>query len=513
MIWLKRAARLASVALVLAAQVPSRGAANDAGAPLPSLAEIRARLVATAAMPSSYRLTKTILSSDGSATTVQVVHRGDDERTTRDVGPLRVESGVYHGTHWIEDQNGQIVRVRTDAVDEARSDQATFTTVRDPDGDGHHLVISTVTAHKVGRRETVDTATWRVERVETFSVDGTIVRTEDDVRASDGVSFPHHIHTVNPIEKSTSDERVTAFTAGPVTDEEVAPPPSGPPVVHFPPGRNVVRIPFRYVEGELIVRVTVAGRGLDFALDTGAGAIAIDETPAAQPGLPDLHAPTSWRQRTERVRVPQLDVGDLSLRNVVIMSGPLGMHIEKRTRVAGLLGFDFLDELGVTVDYNRQELIVVPAADYVPPNDAATRVLPVRLGSYLPLIDASFNGVNGSRFVLDTGCAFPFMIFNNFAYNHSAAMYGTEALAQDEVTVGYAGRADEHSMYAHAIGVAGLVAPGVDGIRDDGTQGFGHPLDGLIGDPLWSAFTLGLDWQHGNVYLTPAHRGVFESAP
>src|SRR5476649_640138 len=86
---------------------------------------------------------------------------------------------------------------------------------------------------------------------------------------------------------------ITALAQSKEPGPDATPPPPVPSAiahrrplaVEFPPGVESVEIPSQFDGMHVIVRLTVNGRGLDLALDTGAPSITLDQQVANELGL------------------------------------------------------------------------------------------------------------------------------------------------------------------------------------------------------------------------------------
>ena len=276
--------------------------------------------------------------------------------------------------------------------------------------------IATLNAKGFGRKELVDAATWHVLRRERIVATGTITTTYDDVRDDQGRVFAHHWHVDNKIAQTTSDSRVTEYVPGAVSDAELARPPSRRALVAFPDGVTSVELTADFAD-HVYVPVRVGDTEVDFVLDSGASGIVVDTNVAKRAGLRlyGEHAHVvAGRATYARAVAPELHVGPLAMRDVMVGVIPLGWTGKRGGRIGGLLGFDFLAQLGVTIDYAQRRVTVVPGSAYVPPSGPETTALPARFGRGIPLVTASFDGAVAERMGLDTGANGSFLLFDYF---------------------------------------------------------------------------------------------------
>lgn len=321
--------------LLLPSAVPA-GAADA----VPDAATIRAKVRdAAGTLPPNYRETDETVSSNETTTVEHDFRRGADVRFTFDTGRFHTERGISNHEAWHMNDNGQVILNEPDPGLAVREQMKTVVTAIDKPVAGY--LIETVNASGHGLKEYVDATAWRFVRREQVTANGTIVTTYDDVRADHGRTFAHHVHVENGYAHTSSDERVTAYEPDDVTEADVAMPRPRRALVTFPPGVASVQLPAKFGRSHVYVRVTIAGRGLDFVLDSGASGITIDSSVARELGLPEYgkrSAVTAGRYETARTIVPEMRVGDLVMRDVAVQEIPQGWNTATDVKEVGLLG-------------------------------------------------------------------------------------------------------------------------------------------------------------------------------
>jgi predicted aspartyl protease len=478
---------------------------------VPDAAVLRERIRASGGpIPDSWRETDETVSSDATTTIEHDYRRGKDFRYTFDTGPFHSERGVNGGQLWHMNDNGQLIVDQPDPGKATREE--TTTTVEAIHTPVEGYVIATLNAQGHGQKEYVDGTTWRVMRREQLTTNGTIVTTLDDVHADHGRTFAHHLHVENGYAKTTSDLRVIDYAPDDVAVNEVAIPKPRRTLVSFPNGAGPVELPARFGRSHIYVRINIGGRGLDFVLDSGAGGITIDSDVARELGLKEYgkhSAVTARRYTTARTIVPEMRVGSLVMRDVAIQEVPHGWNTEPGVKEVGLLGFDFLAELGVTVDYEHQRVTVVPGSDYVPPADPATILLDVRVGGGQPRASVAVNGAIGERFIIDTGGAGTFLIFDYFARRHPEAMRdrgGGGDQRQRTSLNGIGGTFAVEAYQIESLKLASVNFTDFVGYRVKGSS-YAQNDDGIVGVEFLRLFTLGFDYGNSRLYLVPNSRG------
>jgi predicted aspartyl protease len=497
-------ARVLRLLVALLMLVPGAVQAQDA---LPSAEAIREHIRVAAGPPvTTFRRTTVTVSSDGTTSTYTHIQRADGYRDVTELGPFHTERGVVKDVAWHQNDNGQTVIEQPDPGNAVR--EATTTTVGRVRAPVDGYVIATLTPGGYGTKDYIDASAWRLARRETVGVNGTVVTDYDDVRADHGITFAHHWHTDNAYARTTSDTKVVAYDPADVPEAEIAMPPSRRRLVSFPEGVKTVVLPSQFGRSHVIVRVTIGGRGLDFLLDTGAGGIFIDSAVANELGLKSYaqrSAVTAGRYTTARTIVPEMRVGSLVMRDVAMQMVPQGWNEQSGVKSVGLLGFDFLAELGVTIDYQHQQVVAVPEPLYQPPADAHTTALDVRLGNGQPLTTVILNGAAGERFMLDTGGSGPMLIHDYFVRRHPDAVRdeGAGARMRSPRFHGIGGDFDTRAYQLANVQIGNLRFHDFIGYRVISRGAYAGATDGLLGPEFLRLFTLGLDYANSRIYLEP----------
>lgn len=497
---------LALLSSAFAGHAPALAAAS-----VPDPAAIRAKIAAAeGALPEAYRELITETRSGGEAKREIRYTRGKDYRVVIDNGPFHTESGSYRGDDWHMNENGQVVAEQPDPG-KATPDRTT-TTVIAVHTPVEGYLIATLNARGSGLKEYVNGATWHVVRTERVTPSGTIVRTYDDVRADHGRTFAHHVHIEDGYARTSSDRRIEECVPDAVSEKNVAMPPPRRALVTFPAGTTQVELPTKFGEDHVYVRVMIGTRGLDFVLDTGASGITIDESVARELGLPTYgkHSEvTAGRHTSAMSIVPDMRIGPLQMRDVAVEVLPHGWRTAPDVKEVGLLGFDFLAELGVTIDYERQRVTVVPGELYKPPTDKYTIPLDVRIGDGTPNATVTLNGAVGERWTLDTGGSGTFMIFDYFARRHPEAMrdQGGGGIMREIEYYGIGGRIPTKPYQIASLRLANVNFTDFVGYRVTGNETYAEDEDGVIGVDFLHLFTLGLDYGNSRVYLVPNKLG------
>lgn len=361
---------------------------------------------------------------------------GDDYTATLTLGPFVTMAGRYRGQSWRQDENGLTILRQDIHQKTAISEKALDYALDHPQSPGAGIALLgeatqpvdayVVQIHPDGGRLVwlfFDAATGLIDREESVIAERRVVTQYDDFRTTGGGDEPWH-HRVSDGRPANDEEwTLTSLQLDkPVADATFVIPPDRRTLVEFPAGASVVHLPARIINGKVIVRLTVQGRGLDFLLDSGAGDIAFDADVASSLHLQTLGKATqeiAGQFDRSRAIVPEIRIGQLVMHDVVVSTIPFQSSPDISTRVVGLLGFDFFKDAVVRVDYERGTVDALNPAGFSPPTSAVT--LPVALDDGVPLVSATVGDDRGDHFILDTGSAYT-IIFSGFAADHPAAV-------------------------------------------------------------------------------------------
>jgi predicted aspartyl protease len=484
--------------------------------PQPSVAEsipdsqtIRDRNMAAAGpTPDSYHEEIDFSGTTGSGKEV-IFRRGPDRREIDDSGSLHTEFGINAGQRWHENENGHVV------IDEADPGLATreqfTTTVTHVTEPTDAYVISSLNAKGFGSRNVYDAKTWYEIKREVRTPNGTITTVFDDFKTFGTRHLAAHWSTHDETRASQTDYVRSAYAADDVSTADVAIPQIAHPLVDYPAGVNRVDLPAVFEpSGHIVVRLSIRGRGLDFLLDTGSANITLDPAVAHDIGLSvtkkGVSSQNAGRFDTGVAIVPQIDIGQLHMHNAAVAILPLAFE-EGEVKTVGLLGFDFLCESGITIDYEHHEVVAERYGTYTPPQAPHVIALTIRLGAQVPMTSVNVNGAIAERIMLDTGAAGPFMLFDFFARRHPEAL--PEGLGDHSVAFRGAGGAfDAKTVTLDTFRLGNVNFTHFTGYRVTSAASYTFDQDGVIGPDFLKFFDVHLDYPNGMIYLVPNATGA-----
>jgi hypothetical protein len=279
--------------------------------------------------------------------------------------------------------------------------------------------------------------------------------------------------------------------------------------VEFPAGKTSVELPVTYTrDNKFLVRVTIAGRGLDFILDTGSAVgITIDDDVAKQLGLKlyasHINPVNAGRVTAAETIVPEISVGDLKMHNVAVSTIPdIGMEVPNEYKAVGLLGFDFIADIALKLDYEHGRVTAMTSDSFVPPDSASSIAIPIRIGSGSPETDVTVNGALGERFTIDTGGAGGLMIFDYFARRHPEALVDLGGRPGRRVSFhGIGGDLSTTPIQLKSVRLGKIDFTDFVAYRVT-SRSYSTAEDGILGPEFLDYFTVYTDYENSQMYLS-----------
>jgi predicted aspartyl protease len=287
-------------------------------------------------------------------------------------------------------------------------------------------------------------------------------------------------------------------------------PESNAKLVQFPAGKQSIKLPAQIVYGDIIVRVNIGDRGLDFILDSGSSGIAIDSDVARQLGLTrfgESVETTAGSYIQTRAIVPDMRIGDIHLTNVMVDSLPFQSQENFSTKAVGLLGYDFIANAVLKIDYDHGTVEASLPDLFIPPAEGVA--CPAALDDGVPFIPVQIGNSTGDHFILDTGAS-DGVVFSTFADTHPDDLKdqgrGREisSWVPFVYSQGVGGLITMKTLEVQSLTVGALTFKDWLIFRTVANHAFeGEDTDGLIGYDFLKFFDVYLDYRQNMVYLVP----------
>ena len=412
------------------------------------------------------------------------------------------QDGTYRGDAWHQNINGLTVMHDPEpGLATGETLTTSVTRIRQPVA-GYR--VAKLNVHGFGSIDYVDSSTWQIVRTETVDADGTSVCNFGPLVSFGPVKKARTWHFHDAESHLDTDTTVVSYQPGIVTDDDVAIPSNRRRLVEFPPGVQSVVLPATFQDDRIYVMLTIDGRGYDFVLDTGTSGITVDPGAAKKLGLklfdPSAESTDGGSVTVGRAKISAATVGPLAMHDLYVDVIPYEEQADG-VQAIGLLGFDFLAELGVQIDYVHQTVTVHKYGSYTVPQGQDVNVLPIRLASQIPMVSAKINGATAERIVIDTGASAPFFLFDYFARRHPESLIdhrheGAYSYAVDFEGVGGAIKTKPYVISEIILGSQHYLD--FLGYLETAKGG---DMDGLFGIGFLRLYDLYLDYPHGLVAI------------
>ena len=534
MVRTRRRAALLLIPLLLMLSAPSARAASTAE----SQAVIERYLTATGGRAAfeadkSVHLKASVTAFGMTGTIESWTERPDKTANLTSIGPLTVRDGFDGQTAWRIDQNDKLaIRDGTDRED-ARATAYFQNEMWGMSGNGGGAVALVATERDSG-------STWSVLEVTPpagrprrlwFNVrNGLLERTvmRGDVqtvtsRMSDWRTVAGRLRPMTTVvtvaEMPLNDARIVVDTL--TVGEPLAASPYAPPAdvtgdARFLAGGTRTEIPFDYSVRHVWVRASVNGGPLeDFLVDTGASITVLDSGYAARRGFKvegRIQVSGAGQSggasfaRVDSIVVPGLDGGDVKLaaHNVAVLSVDPYLEPFFWRPCAGVLGYDFISRFVMTVDYDRERLILEDPASFKYAGKG--QAVPLQMAGNIPVAEIVLDDSLRGKFRLDVGSGSSIDLHSPFVADHD--LIARSARKVQVMGGGFGGTftSDLTRMNTAAIGPFSWDQPLV--ALSHATQGGLASRDyaGNIGNQVLERFVVTFDYGRRTIWLEPGRR-------
>jgi hypothetical protein len=455
-----------------------------------------------------YAVTRTV-SSNGDVWTEETYSNGSDFRTTVQQGGFVWSYGVYRGQQWQQDANG-LVTASSNLFQDVDPFVASF---RKPEAlssgvkllglttdSPANFVVQVMPRNGLVERRYYDQRTYLLTRVELTDYDGhRQVWQYGDYRQVSGSTVAHRIDYERDGTAVTLETSVLSYAPAATATFDLSAPASRP---LFNLGdHDAVVIPARFTDYGIIVPVSIAGRGLDFLLDSGSSDLLIDPDVASQLGMKSsgaVRVSFAGDFTMANARAANFSVGALNAQDVVFSTASFQEQLPTQ-RIVGLLGTDFIASGALEVDFKNK---VITLFRSVPAGLAAHgwSELPLRMDYNVPLVKAAYSGLPG-YFVADLGADYTTLYPHYFAQFPNAIPRGTPDQGE-MVTLGGKPFGVRHLTMKRLVlgdwifGDVQVVVPSVAYAQQ-------RDYDGLIGRDTLSSFNLIFDYANRQLWFKP----------
>jgi hypothetical protein len=444
------------------------------------------------------------------------------------LGPIEGADG-YDGTlAWSKDPGGEVAALDTpDAKQRARSQawldargfwypariRASYGAVTDREADGKHYRVVEATPQE-GAALTLwfDPSSGLLARTVQRLGQDTVTTVLDDYRVVDGVRVAFHTTTDMTDAAGRTDPRrrseirlAKVALNGTVADADFAMPAMAP-TAHIVDGSGTTRIPFDLVNNHIYANGTIDGKPARFLVDTGGVNLltpasakkfgVAGEGKLAARGVGDQSVDLSFAHAKE------VRVGGAALADPVFYIIDLGdLPKVEGVDCDGLVGYEMFRRFGVTIDYEKSELVLTDPAKFAPPPGA--HKVPFELDDRIPIVQGTLDGVP-VRVSVDTGSRSSLTMHSPFVREHKL-VEKYHAAPDAVIGWGVGGPSRGRPARLGTLRLGNLEIPGIAGDLYTGDKGsFANPdLAGNLGGGVFRRFTVAFDYANKQLYFAP----------
>lgn len=291
-------------------------------------------------------------------------------------------------------------------------------------------------------------------------------------------------------------------------DPEQFSPPSTAYQAGFPEGKTSVTATIDYRAGHVKIQASVNGTKKGwFILDSGASASIIDSDFADDLGLPEVGSlpakgATGYDQ-FRMVRIDSLLIGGLVLHGVTAGVSDLEMlriHGPGEIRFGGVIGYDFISQFPIMIDYAARTLTVYNPDQFVAPDSGYA--LPFKFYMRVPVIQGELLGIPGDMLV-DLGNPFGLILHKPFIDKHGLTRRLDNISPADQPVGGIGGITDASTAYIASFKMGDILLTSIRAILTEEGMGMvgSEQLAGNIGNLVLENFRVLLDYKDQQIVL------------
>jgi hypothetical protein len=352
-----------------------------------------------------------------------------------------------------------------------------------------------------------DVFSYHIVRTETVIGTHRLVTTFDDFRTTDGITQPWHLHDAYWASEFDDDWHLTSFQTGVAVKPADFAPPANPSVT----GATArAPIPAQFDYGNVIVRLTVDGRGLDFDLDPSHRRTFIDMDVAQELHLPTFGQITGLANG-DRVsydtRLPDAQIGPIHLHDLAVRATDVSYQPNTSTLIVGSLGYDFLAAYIIHIDYVHNVVEAIPNADFAADRPVANELdIPIQFDDGALLVPMDIGDGFTDRVLLNPSEMFT-TVFGTYMEQHPTSFKDLDPGSHRNESAPFA----DDTSYGKVVPVwvsetsglafANLNYSDLDVIST--SFDYPHDADAMLGYDYLRFFDIYFDYPHGRLLLVP----------
>jgi hypothetical protein len=264
-----------------------------------------------------------------------------------------------------------------------------------------------------------------------------------------------------------------------------------------------VSIPFKLRDNLVAIDVTLNGRRQSAVLDSGSGALVVDQRTTATLGLAaaesigEVAGAGSQAQQLRPIEIATLKVGPLGFEKLPGLSA----NLEQLSSSAGfpieiIIGAPAFKYGAVRVDYRRESITFGPSGSF----GTCEAPIPLTLVSDIPMVEAEIRPTPGAdpiklKLVVDLGTRQQALMIGGPFVRSEAGQALIASGAVQPVGHGTGGKVQGSVASIAEMRLGGTAITGVEAALSSGVGAFEIGLfDGSLGVPLWKSGAITFDY-------------------
>lgn len=275
---------------------------------------------------------------------------------------------------------------------------------------------------------------------------------------------------------------------------------------------DILHIPFRLVDGLILVPAVLNGQQGYFMLDSGSPVAIISKAFVQAEHIKkdfavNLTGMGGQMQGLVWSSNNSIALGDLQVEHLELPATPaLDAPLEDDSPVFGLLGYEFLRDYEWTFDYGKEELTLIRVDQDGRPIDASTEsekplsVSPFRMKRHIPIVDLQ---VGGQTYPMGIDCGANSNVMHTECLPSLAPFM---AVQEDNIQINGVGGTGQAAKVAYVQGakIGDLALQDMYTVFTDqqiggGAEGDTLPVVGLLGTPFLYQFKTAINFQKGEI--------------
>ena len=259
-------------------------------------------------------------------------------------------------------------------------------------------------------------------------------------------------------------------------------------------------LPFRWTPGQIEIEVSVNGKPpIWFIVDTGAEYSILDiETSKAMGLKPSIH-----QYGRDFVEGARLSSGSVAIPAPRIMLMPLDNFRRQKREIRGVVGYDFFERYVVTIDFEKQKLIVSEPSSFRTPANAVS--FPLTFRGRVP---ATHTGLTigdqdvTALLMIDTGASQAVMLRHPFTESHGLFRLAESTSTSDSLAHGPTAYVQLPARELR-LGRWKFANPNVKANQVRSGSGAYTETDGILGNDILRRFRVTFDYARKRMLLEP----------